>query len=307
MTPAHADPIGEPNDQPRNNGKRGAGNKSPHWADRTVAVFTVLIFLTYITSNYFACQTLNEIKTGGKDTHDLAVAAKSQADAAKAMADAAKAQADSAAGQATSMKDLAGRALAQAKATNALAVESKMAVDIAAKSLSVQSRPWVAAVGEAIIAGIRPVDATTIELTVQFTLKNVGLQPALFVSHFGSIYASPPYPFHQSDFISGFNKEADSTCGWASGMTHPFYPITPVPPGPYFGLTMYPGDSFVEELAGRFKSTDSGFFPVGCIVYSDQLGNSHQTRFSFTRVAPVTVPAYVGEHLRAYAYGNRAN
>jgi hypothetical protein len=34
-------------------------DKRPHWADRIIAVFTVLIFLTYITSDYFLWRQMN--------------------------------------------------------------------------------------------------------------------------------------------------------------------------------------------------------------------------------------------------------
>jgi len=35
----------------------------PHWADSAIAIFTGLILITYITSNYFACQ---QLKSTGK-------------------------------------------------------------------------------------------------------------------------------------------------------------------------------------------------------------------------------------------------
>jgi hypothetical protein len=38
------------------------GNPRPHWADRIVAIFTGLIFLTYIASNYFSCNQLKLTK-----------------------------------------------------------------------------------------------------------------------------------------------------------------------------------------------------------------------------------------------------
>ena len=38
------------------------GNPRPHWADRIIAIFTGLIFLTYIGSNYFACRQMRLTK-----------------------------------------------------------------------------------------------------------------------------------------------------------------------------------------------------------------------------------------------------
>ena len=92
--PANANPTSNEGQTRTDTEKRTSMDKNPHWADRTIAIFTVLIFLTYLTSNYFACQTLREIKIGGADTHDLAVAAGKQADASRIIAEAAKAQAD---------------------------------------------------------------------------------------------------------------------------------------------------------------------------------------------------------------------
>jgi hypothetical protein len=52
--PAHTEPIGSENAlRPKTQ-----QDERPHWADRTIAIFTVLIFLTYITSDYFLWRQL---------------------------------------------------------------------------------------------------------------------------------------------------------------------------------------------------------------------------------------------------------
>jgi len=45
---------------PGSEGKQGSPR--PHWADRIIAIFTGLIFLTYIASNYFACNQMKLTK-----------------------------------------------------------------------------------------------------------------------------------------------------------------------------------------------------------------------------------------------------
>jgi hypothetical protein len=234
-----------------------------------------------------------------------------------ALAAAAKAQSDSAAAQARSMKDLAGRALAQAKATNALAGESKRAADTASKALTVQSRPWMAIAGEPVITAILPVSQDAREIRAQFTLKNVGGQPAMFVAHSAIIGDLPNpggSPGHEN--IRDYDAVADSECVWASGMTRPVihFPTRILTPqrmeaewrtsGGYAGPTMFPGDSFVEGAAGQRK-IDTGVAVIGCIAYSDQLGNTHQTRFCFGHFT--ATPIAVGDHLRTCIYGNRAD
>jgi hypothetical protein len=134
----------------------------PHWADTVIAVFTVLIFLTYITSDYFlwkqsrfADQTLREVRSGGADTHELAVQAKNQAERTKEVAD---------------------RTLAQADATNALAREAKRQADIARDALNLEGRPWV---------GISGNDSFRLQLVkgeplkIVLIPKNFGTAPAL--------------------------------------------------------------------------------------------------------------------------------
>src|ERR1039458_5085593 len=111
----------------------------PHWADTAIAIFTGLMLITYITSNYFSCQqlkltkkTFEEIRKGGADTHVLAVAAKAQADSSKVIAESAKAQADNtetiaqaARTQATAAVNQVARLEAGVKETHALAEASK--------------------------------------------------------------------------------------------------------------------------------------------------------------------------------------
>jgi hypothetical protein len=92
-----------------------------------------------------AKSTLDEIKKGATDTHDLAEAAKRQAD----------------------------QTLAQATATNRLATESAKQVIIAQHTFDAIYRPYVGAWGENAIKNDK---AKT--LTISFDVKNFGLVPA---------------------------------------------------------------------------------------------------------------------------------
>jgi hypothetical protein len=54
----YANPIREEGKSNTMNGDLNGKDKSPHWADRIMAIFTVLIFFTYITSDYFLWRQL---------------------------------------------------------------------------------------------------------------------------------------------------------------------------------------------------------------------------------------------------------
>ena len=142
--------------------------------------------------------TLKEVKSGSVDTHALAISAGKRADASKTLADAAKAQADSASAQASSMKDLAGRALTQARATNALAVQSKRSADIAD---SQRASPWVGLEeGTFRISAPRYLwrEGTSmpkIIIDVSFAMRNFGTMPALHLSYPVQIVAVQKMPF----------------------------------------------------------------------------------------------------------------
>src|SRR5689334_12704069 len=62
------------------------------WFNGILAFFAVVTGAAVLTQSWILHGQLHEMKSGGKDTHDLAVAAKGQADAAKALADLAKTQ-----------------------------------------------------------------------------------------------------------------------------------------------------------------------------------------------------------------------
>jgi hypothetical protein len=130
----HSKPVREPNNNSTRN-KSTDSDKRPHWADTIIAIFTVLIFVTYLTSNYFSWRTLHEIKNSGSDTHDLAVAAKETAEAAKAQAEATKILAENAK---TATKAVSRQADTSAKSAAAAeyAIRLTEVADIGIQSIS---------------------------------------------------------------------------------------------------------------------------------------------------------------------------
>ncbi|HTF69709.1 MAG TPA: hypothetical protein VK638_44240 [Edaphobacter sp.] len=86
-----------------------AKEDEPKWTDKTVALFTLCLFLVAVIQGIIFYKQWQEMHSGGVDTHALADAAKSQADAAKAQADAAKAQANEAEAQVEKMTEALGK------------------------------------------------------------------------------------------------------------------------------------------------------------------------------------------------------
>ena len=64
------DPIRSVGQSEADDEKATDQNKRPHWADRTIAVFTVLIFFTYLTSDYFLWRQLGTTRDALKQAKD---------------------------------------------------------------------------------------------------------------------------------------------------------------------------------------------------------------------------------------------
>jgi len=112
-----------------------------------------------------ADETLKEIRKGGNDTHDLAQAAKDQADATKKVAE---------------------RALAQANATNALARQAKRSADIADRAMaaniesaSEDRRSWVGLRDFRCDGCTSDADGTLIIGEMFGVMENTGKTPAI--------------------------------------------------------------------------------------------------------------------------------
>jgi hypothetical protein len=101
----------------------------PKWTDKTVALFTLCLFLVAIVQGYIFYKQWQEMHSGGDDTHNLALAAKAQADEAKE-------QVTKMAESLTKTDTLIKEATAQAVATNSLAVQAQRTFEAA-------NRPYV--------------------------------------------------------------------------------------------------------------------------------------------------------------------
>lgn len=97
----------------------------PKWTDKTVALFTLFLFLAAVIQGVIFYKQWQEMHSGGEDTHTLALAAKAQADAAKAQADEAKEQVERMAEALNKTDSLIKEATAQAVATKGIAASTQ--------------------------------------------------------------------------------------------------------------------------------------------------------------------------------------
>jgi len=124
---------------------------------------------------------LSEMQSGGKDTHELAVQAKNQADRTKEVAD---------------------NALSQARATNRLANEAKRTANanqqslaVARQSLDLLQRPWVGIKSISVRSNVE--EGTDVPATV--SLGNFGKMPARRLNSLVTMQTlCGPFPEHPS-------------------------------------------------------------------------------------------------------------
>lgn len=164
--------------------------------DWIMAISTVCLLIVAVIAACISYFQWHEMHTGGVDTHELALAAKAQADATKAEAD--------------SMHDLASRALRQAEATDKLALQAEKSAAASVQSardadVSARATKDMAAISAATLDNAKQnaqldqrawLSISTMRLTkfqadakleTQLVFSNSGRSPALHVSVVGAV------------------------------------------------------------------------------------------------------------------------
>jgi hypothetical protein len=166
----------------------------PKWTDKTVALFTLCLFLVALVQGYIFYKQWQEMHSGGVDTKALADSAKSQADAAKAQADEAAKQVEKMTESLGKTDALIKEATAQAAATNRLAEQAQRSADYAKQSIDTAvdaERPWV---GVSFYKADEFTEGKTAKITIQYT--NSGKRPATVSMTYGGapMEKLPPFP-----------------------------------------------------------------------------------------------------------------
>jgi hypothetical protein len=235
----------------------------PKWTDKTVAFFTLALFLAALIQGYIFYKQWQEMHSGGADTHDLAVAAKAQAEASDTQAKEATAQVDKLVESLKKTDALIAEATTQANATsqqavatNVLAKQAQRSADYAQQAIktSVEAeRPWIG-VGNFAVSNF--LEGQTAKITVNFV--NSGKRPASASA------------FYNAQVVKDL----------------PMYPsFTGIPPSVAFVL---PGASFgtvfdfdlPKNAFSEWKKNKESFFFLAEIVYTDIGTNtSHITHY----------------------------
>jgi len=211
---------------------------------------------------------LKEMENGGRDTHELAVQAKNQADRTKDMAD---------------------RALAQANATNKLALEAKRSADansaankIAVDAMRQSQRPWIGPdVKTPVVTGPLIVDQRgMISTNYQMTAINYGSFGANNINFWAQLYVAQD--------IATIWDRAKYACSVASQNST-------------MGRIMFPGQetlmtnawpALAMDVIRNAKATppqkEFQVYLLTCIGYRDQFSIPHHTGTIFRSVRPDT-------------------
>jgi hypothetical protein len=219
-----------------------------------IAAFTVVMALV-------GAGTLYEIIEGGSDTHDLAVAAKAQAEKMGNMSDAAEKIRQAAEGIVTQEQRIADNAQKSLDASNR---QSKAALDAATSQFRAENRPWIS------LQNVRPTDGRNIpdpdvpnNWYVTYDVVNTGHSPATRVEIRGFITIS-------KNVNSTFRR--DAPCGESDARSDdPTFP----------SLTVFASQPAVNrEYVFSFREGDTPTFVLGgdalvvCISYRD--GSTHE-------------------------------
>ena len=278
----------------------------------TVVVAVATFWYAYSAHKQWEIMTsqLEQMKAGSAQTESLL-------NETKKLAIAGKEQAESLKAQARNMKDLAERALTQAKATNALASAAKKAAKIAEAQ---QASPWVGIVDQ----GFEMKDPNynwsspnppEISFQATFSVKNFGNAPALHYTHtMTSAPVSLPLTFKEWE---GQGSQPNvQTCP----LSEPQSKIDEYRKG---GSMILPGETRMQ-VAGSAIRVDPKPRAIGvvwttlCITYFGPTGPLHHSGYVFTGVpdfkppiSPITFPDHPGwaylRQMRQLLVGSNAN
>jgi len=242
----------------------------PKWTDVAIVILTGgIVFLGYMQ--------WNEMHEGGKDTHDLAVQAKSQADAAKSLADSTKNLADRMKDQADRTKVIADQAVVQAQSASSAAKTADASLKDSRSSFRQEQRAYVAVTVFTMSNPPTRTDKNGRHVCGDVHVANSGRTPAVNTAIFR--YAT-------------FGPKAQATI-------EAFKPPERTPPsGAMLGIV---GDNYGTACTEKAVDTTTeqnlvnGTLPLyvyGVIEYDDIFGNPHQTGFCSERVIDST--AFIG-------------
>lgn len=241
-----------------------------------------------------ADKTLREIKAGGADTHDLAVASGKQADRMKDFADRMKDQAER-------TKVIAGQAIIQAQIARVAAQAATSAAKTASDQLVLGERTWIK-IKHRIVSplrfnvGGRASGKDVALITIEDTLENIGQSVAMNVFSWEDIVPLDPDFTYRTAQVRQVQWCEDNRHREPKTMTgYTLFPHEPMIQQSVVGPTM---ETIAQAAANAPKSLDGkvGFVLVGCVIYRSsfeaQNNSAHETRFLYYLGAIGQGPAF---------------
>lgn len=143
--------------------------------ERSTLRWTRASFVVVLATGVFICLQWLEIRSGGQDTHDLAVAAGKQADKMKDVSDAADKIRRAAEGMVIEEQRIADNSKNALDASNR---QAKAALEASILTAQNDQRAWLSVIGEKLTK--EPVAKE--ELSITYTIHNAGKTPALHIA-----------------------------------------------------------------------------------------------------------------------------
>src|SRR5260221_1231134 len=200
--------------------------------------------------------TLKEIRQGGTDTHDLAVAAKKQAEAAKTQSQQAEAQVKE-------IKRLSDETRDMAKETKRSADIATSAIALARENFTRDQRPWL------VFKIEQPKFEDGKQVIWNVHIVNSGRTPAIHTTHCTVIWWGPAP-------INDINDERiNKECAKAISVTSE----TTISPGTEIFTSAITANSFTGDALKQVKDQDVTLLLTARITYRDTFGNEYRTTF----------------------------
>lgn len=250
--------------------------------ERSIRKLTLAQTIVAVVTCIILALQLNEMRTGSRDTHDLAVAAKAQSEAAKAIAESAKSQSEATSQIASSTTEEVNQLKASVTEEHAATVHADL-------SLQRSERPWVNAESMEV-RGLTPPGRNHPTLTMQTKtiLRNTGKSVATngwtslwiapnLVKTLRNDWNEPCKTITQQKTAEARASKLNLGSTWPHGFV--------LAPGQSVGFDLSFGSSDINE-----NNYQSGYWLLGCTTYDDQFGNHHHTNFCFQPSGPGDTP-----------------
>jgi hypothetical protein len=247
--------------------------------ERAKPKIDVLSGISVIATMIFIAYQSYEMKEGGKDTHDLAVAAGKQADAAGK-------QADAVGKEAANTHDLAVAAATQATNTGDLAlsagkqaVAAEQSVETIQEQMRLDQRAWVSvSVGEK--AG-----------NFAVSMRNTGKTPAMNVTDVTAFSGGGRMRPPEVDLSRNSSSPIPILGNLAPDILTKMKQEGFIRDRPPTGYVIAPGDAQISSdyqgtFAQIFKIDADRAYVQGRVTYDDVFGKSHETVFCFWYAPP---------------------